>query len=135
MKRALALVLVLGVVAVACGKQTLDAVDEALKARDVARGAVASVGDLEAEVDRLSTEVDRATATRADFRQQIRAATKDLKTSIRELKRSLSDLEGRADSASATADAALSKAETALQDLSVLQNRYDYHLRQDHGGG
>jgi hypothetical protein len=45
---------------------------------------------------------------------------------------SLSDANSDAEAARASADSALGEVEAALERLAVLENRFDYHLRNDH---
>ncbi|MGH2695194.1 MAG: hypothetical protein ACRDJJ_10340 [Actinomycetota bacterium] len=83
--------------------------------------------ELEGLVDDLGASDDRL-ATR------LRRTTQRLQGSVSALRSSLRAAEEDAGGALDDAGAALSRVEQVARDLSVLTERYDYHLKRYHGG-
>lgn len=77
----------------------------------------ASVTDLETKVSEYEKEVDSSTAASSD------------------LKKKADELSGRVNTVSAKADALAGRIAPLEQRISLLQTRYDDHLRKYHSGG
>jgi TolA-binding protein len=84
------------------------------------------VAELEDLVDDLREGDDRMAA-------RLRATTTRLGDSVSSLRSSLQSAEDDATDALADAGAAAARVEQVARDLSVLTERYDYHLRRYHG--
>jgi hypothetical protein len=142
MKAALALVFV-ALVVTACGRaesgdsRRLQAeadraraeADEALQAVDAMKADLEALrADLEADAGRLRRQRERMTGRLDSVRERLWGALSSLRDTIAGL---------RHDSSAAVSEAAsaLDEARSAAKDLAVLESRYDYHLRRDHGGG
>jgi chromosome segregation ATPase len=138
MKRAALLVLAVltAFVVAACGSEEPDdsaALEEALtEARETAEEANEAVSDLETRVDDLVADLDRLDAQGRNFSDKFDRIHKDLRDSIANLRESLSGARSDASEARSTADSALGEVNASLERLSVLENRFDYHLRNDH---
>lgn len=138
MKRAVAL----GVVSLialggltSCGRDEPAAAAEDRAARETAKAAQAEVEelaagleDLESELDEVRTELDDVRADRKDTAARIERVAGRIWDSISSLRSALNDTEGL----SAEIDAALGEARAAARALSVLESRFEYHLRNDH---
>ena len=61
------------------------------------------------------------------------AATKKLRASIGDLRGSLAEIRSLASGASSDADSAAAQIGAVVNDLSVLEDRFNFHLRS-HGG-
>ncbi len=133
MTRAAALVLAAGTFAGCARAPSLDpAAKERLDdARESAAEAVAAVDGLEERIAALEDDLDEASRVS----ERVDRVSERLWASLAKLRKSLDDVRSGTDDAAASADAALGRAEQAARDLAVLGNRYDYHLRRDHGGG
>ena len=118
----------------ACGPSDEPSVDTeaAEEARELAQETSEAVDDLEARADDLAAELDRIDAGRRSLSDKFDRIHKDLRDSIANLRSSLADATSDASSARESAQAALGQLESALERLSVLENRFDYHLRNDH---
>lgn len=142
MKAALALVFV-ALVATACGRaengdsqrlrreadRARAAADEALEAVDAMKADLEALRlDLEGEVTRLRRQRERMAGSLDVVRERLWGALSSLRDTIGGL---------RQDSSAAASEAAsaLDEARSAAKDLAVLESRFDYHLRRDHGGG
>ncbi|HWL66308.1 MAG TPA: hypothetical protein VNP73_10080 [Actinomycetota bacterium] len=88
----------------------------------------AQVADLKADLRALDRSGDRTGA-------RLGKATTALWGSLDRLRTSLKDQRGATSAANQEALAALERAESAARNLSVLEDRFEYHLRSDHGGG
>jgi chromosome segregation ATPase len=115
--------------------------------------AVADDGRDVATVSRQATSateaIDGLSARLADVRHDVAAIKDDnahaaarlervtgaLWASLKKLRGTVADARSGSNSALADAESALQRAESAARDLSVLTDRFDYHLRADHGGG
>ena len=102
------------------------------EAQQLAEEATDAVGDLEARTDDLAAELDRLDAGRRSLADKFDRIHGDLRDSISNLRASISEATSDAASAEDSAQAALGELESALKRLSVLENRFDYHLRNDH---
>lgn len=102
------------------------------EAQQLAEEATEAVSDLETRVDDLVAELDRVDADRRSLANKFDRIHKDLRDSVANLRSSLSDATSDASSARSSAESALGEVEATLERLSVLENRFDYHLRNDH---
>jgi outer membrane murein-binding lipoprotein Lpp len=95
--------------------EAIDALSERLKAvrKDIAA--------LEAGNERAAARLDRVTGS--------------LWASLRKTRGLVAEARAGSSDALVEAESALQRAESAARNLSVLQDRFDYHLRVDHGGG
>ncbi len=100
--------------------------------RELAEEATELVGDLEARADDLAAELDRIDADRRKLATKVERVQKNLRDAIGKLRSSLSDATSDAASAHGSAQEALNDIDAARKRLSVLENRFDYHLRNDH---
>lgn len=105
------------------------ALEEAQEAAEEANEAVA---DLETRVDDLVANLDRLDAQGRSFSDKFDRIHKDLRDAIANLRESLSGARSDASEARSTADSALGEVSASLERLSVLENRFDYHMRNDH---
>ncbi|MDQ5815964.1 MAG: hypothetical protein M3516_06700 [Actinomycetota bacterium] len=131
--RAIALVVSLAVLT-ACGSDAGSGGGDAALAE--ARAETAAAID---EVRTLARRVDELESKRlAEERSRQRMAA-GLKTRIGDLARRLGDalasVREATDSAAASADSAVAQIGSITRDLSVLEERFDYHLRNSNGGG
>lgn len=97
----------------------------------------------------LTTLEDRITDLEAEIRSDLEAQEDDgaklgdrldrltarLERSLERLRDALGDAKDGSAEAQEAAASALSTARSVASDLSVLEERYDYHLRRYHGGG
>lgn len=134
MKRAAFLVLAVltAFVVAACGSEEPDASAALEEAQQAAEEANEAVADLETRVDDLVADLDRLDAQGRNFSDKFDRIHKDLRDSIANLRESLSGAKSDASDARSTADSALGEVNASLERLSVLENRFDYHLRNDH---
>ena len=103
--------------------------EEALR---LAEDATEDIAALEERADDLAEELDKVDSDRRALASKFERIHKDLRDSIATVRASLSGISDEADSARDSAQAALGEMEDALERLSVLENRFDYHLRNDH---
>lgn len=106
-----------------------DAVEQASAARRAADEALDLIEDLEKRADDLETRVRASDRQRGRLAERLAEIHDSLKASIANLKASLDGAEADASSASGSASDALAQVDAALKRISVLQNRFDYHLR------
>ncbi len=103
--------------------------------------ALSSVALLEERIVELEEELDRRAAGQTKLRRRLDKVSKRLWGSLKGLREQLqgaraesSDASSEAAAASGAAGEALTRAEAAARDLTVLRDRFDYHLRQEGGG-
>ncbi len=117
-------------------RQGADAgVGAARSARNDAVEAQAAVADLAAEVKVLRKDLARLEAADAKTADRLAGIKENLWDSLSRLRATLSNTQQGSKAARAAADAALGEAVTAARQLNVLEDRFEYHLRADHGGG
>jgi chromosome segregation ATPase len=135
MVRATALILVALVLA-ACADEGSDAGDDGTAGRD-ARRALQAAERLETRVADLESDVEE-TLRRGDLKElkeNLGSLRQKLRGALADLRAALGDVKGRIGSASSAADSAMARAEKIARDLAVLQDRFNFHLKRDHGGG
>jgi uncharacterized coiled-coil protein SlyX len=118
----------------ACGRAA--AIDAATEeridaAQTVARRSLDEVERFEARVSLLERRVARQHRTSERLRAALAERTGKLGGSLDRLDRELAKL----GSTSEAASEAVATAQEAARDLTVLERRYEYHLRRYHGGG
>jgi predicted nucleic acid-binding Zn-ribbon protein len=121
-----------------CGSE--DALDPAAaeqleQARVDADEAMDAVRDLRSRIAELEDELSDSSASASDAGHRLDEVTDRLWASLRKIREQISGVRSDAGDASSEAAQALSEAVGAAKDLSVLQERFDYHLEHDHGGG
>ena len=138
MYRALAPILVMALVAAfalgACGDEGSGPTQEDLdEARAEATAATEAVEELEARLETLENELDDSTEATDRLTKQLRTATEKLRSSVGDLRGSLSEIRSIASGAAGDADSAVAQIGAVANDLSVLEDRFNFHLRS-HGG-
>lgn len=117
----------------ACGRdENSDASSSTGESLAIAEEASQAVADLEERADELADDLDRIDGDRRALSKKLERIHNDLRDSIANLRASISDVESDASSARDSAQNALSEIQSALERLSVLENRFNYHLRKDH---
>lgn len=134
MYRALALVLFTAMAFAACGDEASGPTQRDLdEARAAAAEATEAVERLEARVESLEDDLATAEEASSGLGKRLRAATKSLRASLGDIRASLGDVRSSASEAVADADAALGQVGVVARDLTVLEDRFNFHLRS-HGG-
>lgn len=131
--------------AVACGgpndlaESARDQLEAATTAADEAKAAAKAaskrVAELETRLDELTSALDRADQNQARFGGRLATLRERIWDSVQSLRGGLGDARSASGVAAAEADDALARASEVARDLAVLEQRYDYHLRRQHGGG
>ncbi|MFP5298947.1 MAG: hypothetical protein ACLGHL_08180 [Actinomycetota bacterium] len=135
MVRAIAL-LAVALALVSCGDRGSDASAEDLaEARRQAQEALDLVAELRGDLDDLSAEVLDARSDGERLDSRFERATSRLEEALATIKESVKTAKGTADDASSSASAAAAQIAEAVRRLSVLEDRFDYHLKRYHGGG
>lgn len=119
------------------------------QADEPALAEAAAVASLEVRVAELEDQVgssersdERLSEQVASLRQRLerrvtdlQASLKDLRGAVREARSGASAAAERAEDASSRADRALARVEALARDLTVLEDRFNVHMRRHHGGG
>jgi hypothetical protein len=102
-----------------------------------ARAAAAEVAAAEVSEDLAALERRLGAATEGNERlaNRMERATEALWSSLRNLRGELAAARAGSKEALAGVGAAAAEAHAAAKQLSVLEDRFEYHLRADHGGG
>ena len=119
------------------GRETSNAATEAAAEQAVLlQEAQTQIDALEDRTEQLEAELAEATAEAAgdDLDLRLDRASERLWASVTKLREALSETKAAGDSAAEDAGSALANASAALRDLTILENRFEYHLRR-HGGG
>jgi hypothetical protein len=103
--------------------------------RAEAAQASAAVARLESRVADMRSDLKTLDASNERMRSRLGKVSTGLWGSLDRLRASLREARGTAAGANQEAMAALERAENAARNLSVLEDRFEYHLRSDHGGG
>jgi predicted nucleic acid-binding Zn-ribbon protein len=121
------------------GEEPSRSAPDAVAARAAAEEAAEAVAELEERLAGLEEEVSKASETaedtRSDLRAKIDAIRERIWGSIADLRSSLDALTGDTETAKAEAQEALGNVSAALRQLNVLEDRFDYHVNKQHGGG
>ena len=112
-----------------------DARVDAAQAQADAAQAQAAVERLTDEVARLEKQVEALKANEAKGLAQIDRVKESLWEALGRLRVSTNEAAAGSEIAQANVQAALDEAASAARALSVLEDRFEYHLRSDHGGG
>lgn len=134
MVRALCLVALLFV---ACGDDTpAPASSEEVEAARAETAEIAELAEqLEQRVAELQAEIDHASTREEDLGTELERAVEKLTGSIDKLKSSLGRTRDSTSEAAAAAASAAAQIGEAVRRLTIIENRYDFHLRRYHGGG
>ena len=112
-------------------------------ATEVAAEQAALLADARAEIDALEEragllEADLAEATAAsrsdDLALRMEEVTARLWASVKKLRAALSESRSTGKAAASDAASAAANAGAALRELTILENRFEYHLRQEGSG-
>ncbi len=109
----------------------LDVGDE--QAREQAADALAALDALEEQIEELEQRVESLEDERVRTSKRLDRATERLWSSLSNLRAAVADAKAAGDSASSDVASALGQADAAARAIAVLDNRFEYHLRQ-HGG-
>jgi predicted nucleic acid-binding Zn-ribbon protein len=96
--------------------------------------ALAEIEALQERTRELETELAGIEESSGRAGSQLDRVSGRLWGSLDKLRRSVADAKSANSSAASDAASALANAGAALRDLAILENRFEYHLRQ-HGGG
>jgi hypothetical protein len=138
MYRALAPILGVALAAVfalgACGDERSGPTQADLdEARAEAAAATDAVDRLEGRLESLENELDRSAEAADAFGKKLREATKSLRVSLGDIRGSLGEIRSLATGAASDAESAAGQIGAVVRDLSVLEDRFNFHLRS-HGG-
>lgn len=100
-----------------------------------ALAAEEAVADLQRELNGVESRLDDLTADRKQLSGRLERVSTALWDSLRRLRGDVAAAADGSKSALARVEDAAADAEGAARQLSVLEDRFEYHLRQDHGGG
>lgn len=100
-----------------------------------AAAAEAAVAELSTELDRLEDRLGAATEDNGRFAARMERVREALWSSLQSLRGELAQARAGSKEALAGVGAAASEAQAAARQLSILEDRFEYHLRADHGGG
>ncbi|MEA2460674.1 MAG: hypothetical protein QOH90_851 [Actinomycetota bacterium] len=133
-RMAAALLLILPLTA-SCGIGRADdtaATERVEQAEREAARAVAAVSSLRARVGELEAALGGADDAAAGVTRKLDDISGRLWASLKKVR---AEIRTARSSASDEAASALAEAQQVARDLSVLKERFDYHLVHDHGGG
>ena len=122
------------VVLAACGDSGSDGDVSAMTADHKAAQALAAIDELQDHADDLSKRIADLENQRSDMKDRIERVAARLQAALDQLLESVSERKGAIDSATSAANDALTRAQSALDGLSVLENRFDYHLKHSGEG-
>lgn len=130
MFRAAAALVLVALAAVACGEDKPAVATEAEleAARQETQEALEAIDSLEGRIAGLESEIERKDRSTDDLVTGLSETLDQLKASLKRIKASASQ-------ASSAAQAAAGEISSAVRRLTVLEDRYDYHLKRYHGGG
>ncbi|MGI8774010.1 MAG: hypothetical protein ACR2KQ_03170 [Actinomycetota bacterium] len=138
MMRAIALLLVVSALG-ACGDDgdivDTAAAEEVQAAQAEASDAAAAVARLETRIEALEEQLDAAAAAGSKAGKRLDYLAGRLKSSVEDLRGSMREVRGVADGAAAEMSAAVSKVAEVARRLTVLEDRFNFHLKKEHGGG
>lgn len=103
---------------------------EARRALQVAERLETRVSDLESDLEETLRRGDLK-----DLKKNLGSLRKNLRSALADLRSALGDAKGQIGTATSAADSAMARAEKIARDLAVLQDRFNFHLKRDHGGG
>ena len=122
------------VVLAACGDSGSGGDVNATTADHKASQALAAIDELQDHADDLSKRIADLENQRSDMKDRIENVAARLQAALDALRDSVSERKGAIESATSAASDALSRAQSALDGLSVLEHRFDYHLKHSGEG-
>ena len=131
MTRALALLFV-ALTLVNCGRDAPETDGATTETIEAAADALEAVDELEAQTDELAADIADLRSDRKALAARVGKISGKLRAALADLKTSLRDIEDDVDGATATAGDALARIGGVARDLEVMENRFDYHLREGH---
>lgn len=134
MKRATALLVVVAALLAACGDEgdTSAARDELAGVVATADEAAEGVATLTTRVDDLTSELDDLRSAGEDASERLKALRKKLNDALADLRASLKEATRAGDGAAASAASAAARAAELARELTVLEDRFNFHLKSDH---
>lgn len=134
MKRALATLLVVFALT-SCGESgSTDALLKDEEARKLASDSMRAVDLLEERAAELEAEIETLRSEKDDAAERLDTISGRLWSSLSKLRESLNEAKEGNAAALSEASSAAGQAASAARSLTILENRFEYHLRQ-HGGG
>lgn len=119
----------------ACGREiSHEATRAAAEQGRLLEEARAEIAALEERTRELEESLARVEDQRDIAGTRVDRVSERLWSSLAKLREALSETKASGKSAAGDAASALANASAALRDLTILENRFEYHLRQ-HGGG
>ncbi|MFP5352422.1 MAG: hypothetical protein ACLGIB_07665 [Actinomycetota bacterium] len=118
----------------ACGSEAPPAAADD-QAREQAAAAEAAVESLRETVDALEERIADLERSGSRYEARLDSVTERLWGSLGTVRSSLQEARDESGSALEQVASALAEARAAARELTILENRFDYHLRSDHGGG
>ena len=112
-----------------------DGVGAARTATERAVAAQAAVADLSADVERLEQRLAAITRDGDRSAERLGRVKESLWASLGRVRSDLAAARSGSKEALASVGSAVAEAQAAARKLSVLEDRFEYHLRADHGGG
>lgn len=133
---ALVIVALAALVVTAWGSgRTSEATEEVAEAQGRRlEAALVQIDGLQERTVELEAELTEVSQARHEARTQLEAVSERLWGSVATLRRALAKARSTGSSASSDAASALVNAGAALRELAILENRFEYHLRQEGGG-
>jgi chromosome segregation ATPase len=130
MFRAAAALVLVALVAASCGedKPAVATQAELEAAQAETQEALDAIGSLEGRIADLESTMERKDRAADDL-------VSGLSDTLDQLKASLKRIKAAAAQASSSAQLAAGEISAAVRRLTVLEDRYDYHLKRYHGGG
>jgi hypothetical protein len=120
---------------VGCGDSAAGGGVSASTADHKASQALLAIDELRNHSDQLAERISELENQRSDVKDRIGRIAGRLHSAIASLRESVDARRNAVDAANSAADDALAQAQSALEGLAVLQHRFDYHLKHDHGEG
>lgn len=111
----------------ACAPETPDTKAAAVTDEDITA--------IEARLDTVETDLSAASDERSQMEDRLEALSDKLDRALERLREAIEGVRAGSAEASDAAASALANAQAVASDLSVLEERYEYHLRRYHGGG
>ena len=105
------------------------------EAREQAAAAHAAVESLETRTQELEDRIAEVEDAGSRLEARLEKVSERLWKSLGKARSSVDEVRESSGSALSQVSSALAEARAAARELTILQNRFDYHLRSDHGGG
>lgn len=117
------------------GGSTAASAESVERAQAEAEAAATLAEDLRQQVDDLTAQIEAAETDTGDLGDRLDRSAAKLTKALDRLRERLGSNKDSIDSAAAQASAAAAEVAAAIRRLSVLEDRFDYHLKRYHGGG